>query len=346
MNPHFTSFLGNEALCDTLGHLLAAGKFPHAALFEGAQGSGRRTLARLVAAALVCTGDIPACGHCESCRKAAARIHPDIHEMDPSARGAYGVGRMRKLIADAQVMPAEGARCVFILSQVEEMSEAAQNTLLKLLEEPPPRAALLLTSAARGAVLPTVASRLACFFVALPSRTELTRAASAAHPEIPPEQIERICDAVSGTLGSLLAALEGDGRGADVAEEFVRSLAGSPESHSGPDEYAALRALQPCEKNRELGAAVLAALTMILRDAAVLRAGGIVSIGAGRAAELLAERAACGTLLTARNTVNQFQRHLERSIGGALWTTDLCARLFITMQNLSANERDPARRTN
>ena len=103
------------------------------------------------AAAAVCSGaGARPCGKCRDCRKAAEHVHPDIitvsRLLDDKGRPKreIGVDQIRDVIADAQVLPNEAARKVYIIDRAETMNPAAQNAALKLLEEPPAGAVFLL----------------------------------------------------------------------------------------------------------------------------------------------------------------------------------------------------------
>ncbi len=124
--------------------------------------------AEKLAAAAVCSGvGARPCGKCRDCRKAAEHVHPDIitvsRLLDDKGRPKreIGVDQMRDVIADAQVLPNEAARKVYIIDRAETMNAAAQNAALKLLEEPPAGAVFLLCTTNAMQLLPTVRSRCA-----------------------------------------------------------------------------------------------------------------------------------------------------------------------------------------
>lgn len=124
--------------------------------------------ARRLAAAAVCTaaGKRP-CGVCRACRKAAADIHPDIitvrRQTDDKGRlrREITVDQIRRMAADAVVLPNEAERKVYIIEEADKMNVQAQNAALKLLEEPPAGVSFLLCAANAALLLPTVRSRCA-----------------------------------------------------------------------------------------------------------------------------------------------------------------------------------------
>ena len=122
----------------------------------------------LLAAALVCQeeGPVP-CGQCRACRKAEAGIHPDIirvqRPLDEKGRPKkeIPVDTVRRMAADAPVLPNESERKVYLIEEADSMNTAAQNAALKLLEEPPAGVYFLLCAANPALLLPTVRSRCA-----------------------------------------------------------------------------------------------------------------------------------------------------------------------------------------
>lgn len=154
------NFIGNERIIEQLGCLIDSKRFPHAVVIEGAQGLGKRTLARLLATALVCRGEEKPCMECAQCRKAKEKIHPDIFEYS-AAGGAnsFHVDVVRDVVKDAYVQPNEAEHKVYILGNAHCMSVSAQNALLKVLEEPPEYVVFILTAQSKSMLLETVLSR-------------------------------------------------------------------------------------------------------------------------------------------------------------------------------------------
>ncbi len=149
-------------------YLKSGERASHAYIAASPSGDERERAARGLAAALLCegAGDRP-CGRCRSCRKSLAGIHPDIVSIAPAldAEGrkkrGITVDQVRAVVADAQVMPNEAARKVYIFHDADTMNPSAQNAMLKLLEEPPESAAFVLCAGNPQLLLPTVRSRCA-----------------------------------------------------------------------------------------------------------------------------------------------------------------------------------------
>jgi len=150
-----------QAAVAALTRALAAGKVPHAYLFEGPAGVGKLLTARALATALNCeAGGADGCGACESCRKIAAAVHPDVRWLTiPEGKRRIPIEAVREAERWIAVRPHEGRAKVLIVEPAEQMSEQAANALLKTLEEPRPGSFLVLVTARASALLPTVRSR-------------------------------------------------------------------------------------------------------------------------------------------------------------------------------------------
>lgn len=153
-----------SALGDTQRALIddvRAGRIPHAALITGIAGTGKRTLARLLACALLCTSDgKKPCMQCKGCRRAQAMTHPDLllpatKEKDRSIK----VEDLREIIRALSYHSSEGGRRVVLIENAQRMTPQSQNALLKSLEEPDGETTFLLTASGETGLLPTVRSR-------------------------------------------------------------------------------------------------------------------------------------------------------------------------------------------
>lgn len=152
---------GNAALKRQLSAQAQGRGLSHAYLISGPAGSGKRTLAGLLSAAMVCSGggEVP-CGICPGCKKAFGGIHPDIIHVDfLEGKREILIEQTRQMRADAFIRPNEAPRKVYIVHHADAMNIRAQNSILKLLEEGPAYAAFLLLAENPGALLATVRSR-------------------------------------------------------------------------------------------------------------------------------------------------------------------------------------------
>jgi len=192
--PELADIIGQEEAISRLQHALASNRMPHAYIFAGPAGVGRRTTALALAKTLLCAkpitikkpadersesaGSVPfrqACGECEDCRMMDAASHPDFHLIykelaayhdDPKVRDRkmqdLGIDVIRSFLIDpAYRSAARGRGRAFVVLEAELMSREAQNALLKTLEEPPAGVTIILICQQSQQLLPTTLSRCA-----------------------------------------------------------------------------------------------------------------------------------------------------------------------------------------
>ncbi len=156
-------FLGNARLVARLRSKLARERLPHAMIFSGPEGIGKRTLALRVAQALNC-GARDAhgreCGSCGSCRAVPAGSHPDVStvSVEPGST-RIRIEQIRELRARLELAVAPGSAQVFLIDPAERMNPASANAVLKVLEEPPDRTYFVLITTNLHELMPTIRSR-------------------------------------------------------------------------------------------------------------------------------------------------------------------------------------------
>lgn len=315
---HFGELAGNTALKRQLSAEIDAGRFPHALLIEGQPGSGRRTLARQIAAAAVCTGsgEHP-CGVCAACRKTA---HPDVTLLDGSET-PLSVDAIRQVRREAFVMPNEAPYRVMLLAEAQTMTVQAQNALLKILEEPPAQVLFLLTCENRTQMLDTIRSRCITLTMQPVEWAEAAPVLRARLPDTEEEQLRRAHSLFGGWIGQVLAGVC-DGTFREVLEltpQFAAAVI-------APEELPLLLLTARLEKNRELTAGVLSGLRLIFRDALALSAGGDTSVStAPQQARLLAGRLNGPRLMALAEQTERLQEALRRNMNNTLFLTRMCA---------------------
>jgi DNA polymerase-3 subunit delta' len=139
---------------------MTSGRLPHAYIFKGPDGVGKRLFARGVAAALNCRGQVTgrACGVCTSCKKFLSGNHPDFMVVQPE-KGTIKIDQVREMCRALSYPPYESDLRIVLLEDVHSMRQEAANSLLKTLEEPPPANLLILTAEASQEILTTISSR-------------------------------------------------------------------------------------------------------------------------------------------------------------------------------------------
>ena len=234
----FESLLGNERLKENLRISAQKGRFSHFYLISGPAGSGKRTLARLLSAAILCQSAERPCLTCPACRKVMADTHPDLITVTDPEHKTVAVRIVRDARADMYVMPNEGSRKIYVFPQ--ELGIEGQNALLKILEEPPQYGVFILLSDNPEKLLPTVRSRCTELqLLALPEAA-LRGALSKEFPDADGESVAAAISRSGGYLGQAKKWLQ-EGAISPQTELFAKGFAAR-------DKVGLLQVLVPMEK--------------------------------------------------------------------------------------------------
>jgi len=213
--------VGQEHVVRTLSNAIEQNRVHHAYLFVGSRGTGKTSMAKILAASLNCAGEagggtgphgprLDPCGACESCTSIVQATSLDVVEMDAASNNS--VDDIRDLRERVAYAPVAGAYKVYILDEAHMLTPAAWNAFLKTLEEPPPHTIFVLATTEANKVLPTVVDRCHRFDFGRPSVPQiasvLRRAADSESIEVPDEAIALVARSATGSFRDALGTLE------------------------------------------------------------------------------------------------------------------------------------------
>jgi DNA polymerase-3 subunit gamma/tau len=274
----FADVVGQDHVVRTLRNAIEQGKVHHAYLFVGSRGTGKTSMAKILAASLNCQGEagggrgsggptIDPCGICESCVAIASASSLDVIEMDAASNNS--VDDIRDLRERVNFAPVAGRHKVYILDEAHMLSTAAWNAFLKTLEEPPPHTIFVLATTEANKVLPTVVDRCHRFDFSRPSVPQiaavLRRVADAEAIEVPDDAVALVARSATGSFRDALGTLEQllAYSGAAIALDDVLAVLGAADADlvfgavdavaAGDPRAALLAAARLAESGRDIG---------------------------------------------------------------------------------------------
>jgi DNA polymerase-3 subunit delta' len=261
----FDTLLGNDRLKQNLAESLAKNHISHFYLISGPRGSGRKTLAALLAQAILCQGHRKPCGICESCRKIQNHNHPDFITVEDPEHKNVAVKIVRAFREDVFIRPNESDYKIYLFPQ--DLGVEGQNALLKILEEPPKYGIFLLLTDNPEKILPTVRSRCTELKMQALPRETLETYLTARFPDAAREDIAAAAARSGGFLGQALELLESGGNLPPQTESFVTAV-------SSRNPLLLTETLVPMEKwKRDALADILQSWLELTEEALAARSG-------------------------------------------------------------------------
>lgn len=309
------TFVGNNLAKETLVTAVKSGRFPHAFIIEGEEGSGRKTFAKMLAAAAVCEDSDAPCGVCRACKLVSTDGHCDVLTYSPDG-ATFKVDAVRKIRDNAFVYPVEAKRKVNILLDCDKMNESAQNALLKVLEEPPAFMVFILVCQSASALLPTVRSRCVTITLQNPERNDAVNfiITKTGKPEA---EILSALETAHGNIGKALNVMDGaENKSHEKAVAFLDSI-------KKRDRLNALKVLFTIEKDRPT-------FQYFFRELEILLTEEIKQTALGKESEITASK-----LTTVLDLVKRYEKQNREHIGQplqiSLQATTLTAEIFVQL---------------
>lgn len=275
MDENCYNIIGNENVINSIESMITSNRLSHAFLLFGEKGVGKKTIAKYIAASVLCEKKSgKPCLECKSCRMVLHDGHPDLKWIvHNSNEKGFAVKNVREIIADAYIKPNEGDYKVYIFADCDSMPPATQNTLLKIIEEPPCDTVFIFTATSKAVFLPTIISRVISLGVS-PVSDDECRAQLLKHNISDENKIDDAIEAFGGNIGMCLQYLSDDDLSSDVqiAKNIIDSIING-------SEYSLLKNIYDLDGKKDKAKTVIYLLLNIIRDCSVLRAGNSSVIG-------------------------------------------------------------------
>jgi len=302
----FEALLGNDRLKENLAESLAKKHISHFYLISGPEGSGKHTLAKLLAEAILCEGVRKPCGSCAHCRKMRSGNHPDFITVEDPEHKNVAVKIVRQIRDDMFIRPNEAEHKIYLFPQ--ELGIEGQNALLKILEEPPSYGVFLLLTDNPDKLLPTVRSRCTELKMLSLDPVTLRRQLRLDFPKAEEADIDAAMFRSGGFLGQARQLLKEGNELPPQTEQFVRSFGTG-------DSLLLVQTLVPMEKWKRDALAEILTQWLTLLESALTSRTGLHAVSSH--ARELAQRRSAGEIHAAIQAIKKALEYTQSNVSPA-----------------------------
>ncbi len=335
---NFDGFVGNDEVKERLNKLTSSKRLPHALIIQGADGLGKHTLAKKIAAYLTCKCEdesLRPCGRCKACTEMRAGSHPDVRSIAPlGSAKTVNVAQIRdSVVLDCYEKPIEADYNIYLLESGKAFTPQVQNTLLKVIEEPPEGGEFIMLVSSAESMLTTIRSRAVTLTLRAPKKDEAISACRKVHPEIEEEKLEEAAKLFNNNIGRMLDFLSANDeksakkskKNSSLAFETASAIARNIDAR---EPRILLEKSFPLIDDRALFTETLDMLEEIFRDACVIKAGGDGLISTDpEAAAKIADSRTKKRIVGLPEICSKYRKMCDGNGNMKLIVTSLCARL-------------------
>lgn len=308
---------GKNVLKAQLDAAAKKGRLPHALLFSGSVGSGRKTMAKYAAELFLCGA--PPCGKCAVCRSIENNSHPDIKFVKEACGEKYNINGVREALADIAVLPNNGELKLYIFENFDGVTDKVQNHLLKIIEEPAPFVKFIFTCESSNTILETILSRVAVYEIPPAPISECVRFLT--DNGCGKEKAQSLAELYGGNIGKCRESSDG---AQDESMAAAKKAAAALTSMNRLEVCAALSS----RLGRNDFAELLPLLSEIIRSALSIRCGAAAEGLAAKESKTLAAVFSEEQLLAMLDAIFDITDGLVLNPNIALTAAQLSAKLF------------------
>lgn len=341
MREYFSELLGNENSKEKLGAAIERGTLPHAILIVGPKGSGKRTLAKEISAALNCENknsdrfSLPCCS-CNTCRRIKENNYTDITYLKRDKdRATIGVEEVRNFRSDMFLSSTESSYKIYVIEDADKLTHNAQNALLTVLEEPPKNVIILLLASSLDNILTTIKSRAQSIFMSRFDRDTLKeylikKSDKARNLErASKESFDSIIISSDGILGKAISLLS-ENDALENAEEravIINIISSLRSSAQYSELYSAISSLPTGRQDFLLS---LELLLSAIRDAEVIKlsqSAGLLFFSSHEQAAKYSNEISAKRLMQVYELINDALKDTARNVAISAITSNLAAKI-------------------